>query len=112
MSFKTNLTLRYGRIDIIFAGDLRQLEPVGKFTKPIYEGNCQAFRDWIKCYLELGGIHRFRDDPEWGQLLLRLRSGKLTIQDINRINQSVVKATDTYQRILDMPHFLIEIVTQ
>jgi hypothetical protein len=34
---KQNLTSRYGGIDIIFAGDLRQLEPVGKFTKPIYE---------------------------------------------------------------------------
>jgi hypothetical protein len=41
--------------------------------------------------MELLGMHRFRDDPEWGQLLLRFRNGEPHINDINKINTRVIK---------------------
>ena len=80
----------YGGLDIIFSGDLRQLEPVGAKKKAIYMDNCPQFESWVNCYTELKGLHRFKDDPEWGRLLNRLRNGKVTLQDITEINRDCV----------------------
>ena len=79
----------YGGLDIIFAGDMRQLEPVGKLLA-VYKENCPEFKDWVNCYIELGGLHRFKEDQNWGKLLLHFRDGKVTPQDIDEINQRVV----------------------
>jgi hypothetical protein len=35
-------------------------------------------------------MHRFKNDPEWGALLLRFRDGKMTDDDIRLINERVV----------------------
>lgn len=35
-------------------------------------------------------MHRFKDDPEWGQLLLRFRNGEVTEEDIDRINERII----------------------
>ena len=66
---KQQLHERYGGLNIIFSGDMRQLEPVGASKKPIYTENCPEFNDWINCYVELNGMHRFKDDMRWGRLL-------------------------------------------
>ena len=72
---------------------MRQLEPVGEGKLPIYADNCPEFRDWVSCFIELHGMHRFRDDPEWGELLMRFRDGTLTEADIDKINQRVVSCS-------------------
>ena len=66
---KQQLNSKYGGLSIIFSGDFRQMEPIGAFKKPVYEENCPEFRDWVNCYIELTGMHRFKEDPEWGLLL-------------------------------------------
>jgi hypothetical protein len=83
--------LPYGGIDVIFCGDLRQLEPFGKGQIPLHEDIFNQFHGAVNCYLELHGTHRFADDPEWGMLLMRFRNGTLTEQDINKINERVVR---------------------
>jgi len=88
---KQQLNSKYGGLNIIFAGDFRQMEPVGAFKKPIYEENCPEFKDWVNCFIELTGMHRFKNDPQWGLLLKRFRDGTVTREDINKINECVVK---------------------
>ena len=90
---KQNAQAKFGGIDIIFSGDFRQLEPIvtkGEDAKPIYESDCIEFKDWVNCYLELDGKHRFRNDREWGNILSRFRNGEVTENDIERINERVV----------------------
>lgn len=87
---KQQLHKPYGGLNIIFAGDLRQLEPVGKGKKAVYKENCPEFKDWVNCFVELGGLHRFKDDESWGRLLLRIRDGNMTLEDIKEINKCVV----------------------
>jgi hypothetical protein len=35
-------------------------------------------------------MHRFKDDPRWGQVLLWLHNGEITDEDIDWINEWVV----------------------
>jgi hypothetical protein len=84
-------------LNIIFAGDMRQLEPIGmgnrgEAKKPVYDEPCPEFKDWVNCFVELKGMHRFQDDRNWGCLLLRFRNGEVTRQDIDTINECVVNA--------------------
>ena len=75
----------YGGLNMVFAGDLCQLQPVGK--EPIFKTVCPEFQDAVNCYIELKGMHRFSKDREWGLLLRRIRQGKATVEDIRRINR-------------------------
>jgi len=80
------LHLPYGGMNVIFSGDMRQLKLVKK--EPIYNEVCPEFKDWVNCFIELEGMHRFRDDPEWGEVLLRFRNGEVTVEDIEWINNT------------------------
>ena len=77
----------FGGVHIVFAGDMRQLEPVGK--KPLYQDRCDQF-EFFNVYVELSGHHRFKKDPKWGELLHRFRDGKMTEEDIQLINKRKV----------------------
>ncbi len=79
---------QYGGLNIVFAGDFRQLEPVQ--GTPIYEQICLEFTDFINCYIELEGMHRFADDPDWGRRLLEFRNGSPTLETIRHINKHCV----------------------
>ena len=72
----------YGGIHVIFAGDFRQLDPVGQ--DPIHVTGC------VNCYIELDGMHQFSKDKEWGKLLMRFRNGTITPKDIQYINQRCI----------------------
>jgi len=89
-TLKQKLDGIYGGIDVIFSGDFRQLEPVGELKKPVYEENCPEFKDWTNCFIELKGMHRFKDDPQHGERLVRLRNGKVTKEDLVHFNKRVV----------------------
>ena len=89
----------YGGINIVFAGDFSQLEPIIKSNKkygfdgPLYDARGRAKKLWqnaINCYIELKGMHRFKDDLEWGYILRRLREGNPTKADLQEINKHVV----------------------
>jgi len=91
---KERLDAPFGGLDVIFAGDMRQLEPVGSDgmqgkKNPLYADDCPEFKDWVNCYMELNGMHRFQNDPLWGELLLRFRAGTVTEEDIDFINERV-----------------------
>ena len=97
---KSRVDCAYGGLSIIFSGDFCQLEPVGCAQQPMYKDPCPQFNDWINCFIELQGMHRFKEDPEWGLLLRRFRDGLATEDDINTINARVVTTAD------DLPHNL------
>ena len=78
----------YGGISVIFCGDLRQLEPCNEAER-LYESPFAQFHDSVNCYIELKGMHRFRQDPEWGRLLMEFREGRLTEEHIDIINERV-----------------------
>ena len=89
----------YGGLNIVFAGDFSQLEPIIKAKTnydsdgPLYNARGRARQLWqnaINCYIELKGMHRFKDDLEWGYILRRLREGNPTKADLQEINSYVV----------------------
>ena len=75
----------YGGLNLVLAGDYSQLEPVKQ--KPIYkEELVPEFHSCINCFIELDGHWRFREDPQWGDIMLRFREGCPTYDDIHKIN--------------------------
>lgn len=78
---------KYGGVNIVFAGDYCQLDPVRCKEKVWERKDVQEFHQSINCFIELSGKHRFADDPEWGELLLRFRNGEPTEDDIDLINE-------------------------
>jgi len=80
----------YGNLNILFAGDFRQLPPIR--TDPIYAHNHILWDGALNAFVELDGMHRFKDDPEWGNILLRFRDGCPTQNDFNKINERLVSS--------------------
>jgi len=56
---KQQLYLPYGGLHLIFAGDMRQLKPCRQL--PVYADDCIEFKDWVNCFIELEGMHQFKD---------------------------------------------------
>jgi hypothetical protein len=81
--------VQYGGVHIVFAGDLRQLEPVR--GKPFYHEWSLYWQGTLNCAIILENNHRFRDDPEYGLLLARIRSNTHTAADIEAINSRFVR---------------------
>ncbi len=90
---KQNLYGRYGGLNVIFAGDFSQLEPV-KGEALYFNDSFSQWHDWINSFWELTGQHRFKDDPEFGRVMQRLRDGHPTARDIDYINQRVLNGFD------------------
>ena len=89
---KNSYYVPFGGINVIFCGDLRQLEPVR--GNPLYKNHenvSSTFKIHVNCYIELDGSHCFAADPEWGQLLLKFRNGEPEDSDIDYINTKVVQ---------------------
>ena len=61
----------FGGVNVVFAGDYSQLEPVAKPSKVYDEKECPVFTGQLNCYIELDGMHRFKNEPKWGDILLR-----------------------------------------
>ena len=87
---KQEINKKFSGLNIIFSGDFWQLEPVGRGKLPIYKDDCLYFVDWVNCYIELNGMHRFKKDMSWGKLLMRMQNGELTKEDVEFINTKVV----------------------
>ena len=85
-------TKPFGGFTIIFAGDFRQLEPVGaKETELLFSSlSSQHWENCINAVIILDNEHRFKEDPEYGQMLKRMWSGDLTKDDRMRIKSRVL----------------------
>jgi hypothetical protein len=85
---KQNYFGKYGGISIIFTGDFLQLEPVAGEALFV-DDSFEQWYEWINCFVELFGGHRFKDKA-YMRLLRRLRSGMLTKQDFDELDKRVV----------------------
>jgi hypothetical protein len=89
MQLKQKLNVKYGELHIVFLGDFSQLHPVS--GNPLfYETNFAMWHDWVNCFIELTGQHRFKDDLDYGALMKRLHDGCSTDDDIDLINSRVL----------------------
>lgn len=77
--------LRYGGLSLVFCGDLRQIKAVKQAS--IVDERCAQFDEWINCYIELEGLHRFQEDPEWGRMLLRFHNGVPLLRDFLKLTE-------------------------
>lgn len=87
-------------LDVIFASDMRQLEPIEQHKRPVYSENCPEFKDWVNCHIELNGMHH---DSPWGRLLFHFRDGNATAKDIENVNKTVAKHKDLPENIGTTP---------
>ena len=74
----------YGGMNILFAGDFHQLPPVK--ADPLYYSSFELWQGALNSFIELEGMHRFNDDPVWGERLERFRNGCPTNEDFDVIN--------------------------
>ena len=81
----------YGGLNIIFVGDMRQLEPCRKIDGLLYQNHIPVFHSLLNCYVELNGMHWFKEDKQYGAIMMRWRNGELTESDITVLNSKVVK---------------------
>jgi hypothetical protein len=83
----------FGGFSIIFAVDFRQLEPVGSTEFDLLFSSLSS-RHWDNCFnaiIILDNDHRFKEDPEYGQMLKRMWNGDLITEDHKRINSGVIE---------------------
>jgi hypothetical protein len=83
-----------GGINLVYTGDFSQRKPPGRV--PIYNiDRCPEFHDTLNAFIELNGMHQFRDDHTWGERLLHFRNGVPTLEDIRVINKNCL-VSDTH----------------
>jgi hypothetical protein len=82
----------FGGFSIIFAGDFRQLPPVGstEYTLLYSKHSSRRWEFCINVIIILDNAHRFKNDPLYGQMLKRMWDGDLTKADRERINSRVI----------------------
>lgn len=82
----------FGGISIVFGGDFQQIEPVGVKSKEILwsPSSSRHFENNLNCAIVLDGIHRFKDDPKYGNMLKKLCAGNFEQEDIDWINSRVI----------------------
>ena len=95
---KQEPALIYGGVHIIFSGDFHQLPPICAGSHPIWQKELALWHGVLNSFIELKGKWRFKDDPEWGELLARLRMNETTAEDLVILNSRVIsqKYVSTY----------------
>ena len=82
----------FGGYSIVFASDFRQLEPSG--AKPhqllFSRESSHVWCDLLNTVVILESDHRFKEDPEYGQLLQRMWAGDLSKNDRDWLNERVI----------------------
>ena len=87
---KENNTM-FGGIHIVFVGDFFQMLPV-KGT-PLFKNNTLQFNA-INRAVFLNISHRFKLDPEYGEIMQRFRIGKASKEDIEKLNSRYYQNSD------------------
>ena len=80
----------FGGYSIIFCGDFWQLPPVKVKENQLLYTNSGLWENSINVAIILNNSHRFKDDPEFGEILKRMWDGSFTREDCNKINQRVL----------------------
>jgi hypothetical protein len=89
---RKEVNLPFGGLHIVLCGDFFQLNPV--MAVPIYNRRKKILWHLINKVVFLKGYnHRFESDPEWGELLDRLRLGLLTEDDYDFLDSRVLGPT-------------------
>ena len=84
--------MMFGGFSIIFSGDFRQIPPVKcKEFNLLYRGS-NTWVSSLNTAIVLNSSHRFVEDPEYGELLMKMWSGRFTKDDCDIINQRVIGA--------------------
>ncbi len=94
----------YGGLNVVFAGDYSQLEPVKvdaiyKDYKDFEDNKCQGFINNLTCFVELNGKWRFIKDQQYGKVMYRFRNGTPTARDIKYIKARYGKVPPAKVRI-------------
>jgi thymidine kinase len=68
----------FGGISIIFSGGFHQLKPICSKGEVLYSGSASAtaWEQALNCAIFLNNSHRFKDNPEYGMILERMRMGE------------------------------------
>jgi hypothetical protein len=87
-----NQSQPFGGFRIIFVRDFHQLElVVAKDTELLFSSlSNQHWENCLNAVIILDNTHCFKEDPEYGQMLKRMRSGDLTKEDCKRIKAKVL----------------------
>lgn len=88
----TGVNKAYGGVSIVFSGDFHQLKPICSEAEVLYSGSAAAvnWENSINCAIFLDKSHRFKEDPEYGEILKRMRLGETTMNDRKEINKRVI----------------------
>ncbi len=80
----------FGGNSIILCGDFCQLSSVKEKENQLLYANSGPCENSINFAIVLNNSHRFKDDPEFGEILKRMWYGSVTKEDCNKINQRVI----------------------
>ena len=75
----------FGGVLMIVIGDFGQLPPCDRRANPLYKNQGTIWNS-INSVIYLENKHRFEEDPEWGEILSRLRVRETTEEDLDLIN--------------------------
>ena len=92
------LNSRFGGVSILAVGDLFQLQPVGQ--SHIFKDGFNrlvSFKPWVENFklMELTESMRQKEDQQFAQVLMRVRTASCTQDDITLLKSRIVKKTDT-----------------
>ena len=79
----------FGGVQVVFVGDFFQMFPVGVGQSLVYKETIQF--NAINKAVFLNKSHRFRSDPQYGEIMRRFRVGLATKEDIQMINTRFFK---------------------
>ncbi len=83
-------TMIFGGYSIIFVGDFCQLPPVKVKESQLLYASHGLWENSINVAIVLNNSHRFKDDPEYGEILKRMWDGTFTREDCNKINKRLL----------------------
>lgn len=85
--------LPFGGLPIVFSGDFHQLLPVSCHKDDLLFSAPKGSSEWrelVDTIVVLENKHRFKDDPDFGDLLNRMWKGEVTQEDRDLINSRVI----------------------
>jgi hypothetical protein len=80
----------FGGYSIIFSGDFRQIPPVAAPADQLLYKNPGLWENAINVAIILENSHRFKDDPEYGEIMMRIWKGEFSEEDFEKINSRVI----------------------